>query len=220
MKTWIEVPVSPKAETPSTATVLKRSYTVGKEWIDIETSRLTIELPDGTPAIRYVRIPGAAANVAEIIGYRDGRPVDSRAWRASNVFAAYERAPAKLAWQGRFTLDEAAKGSYLVVACIGEHGRDGAYAALRVGDRLVGAPRRAVSYPTNPWEYGNNRARAGLSYFFPVTEDMIGKPIDVVVLQFESEDTRHKVELGQIAPQAWITAYPTPYEEKELVLDE
>lgn len=220
LKTWIDVPVSSQAETPATATVLKRSYTVGKEWIDIETSRLTIELPKDAPAIRYIRIQGAAANVAEIVGYRDGRPVDSAAWRASNAFAAYERAPAKLAWHGRFTLDEAAKGSYLVVACIGEHGRDGAYAALRIDDRPVGAPRRAVSYPANPWEYGNNRARAGLSYFFPVTDDMIGKPIHAVVLQFESEDTRHKVELGQIAPQAWITAYPTPQGEKELVLEE
>ena len=220
LKTWIDVPVSSQGETPATATVLRRSYTVSKEWIDIETSRLTIELPKDAPAIRYIRIPGAATNLAEIIGYRDGRPVDSLGWRASNAFAAYERAPAKLAWQGRFTLDEAAKGSYLVVACIGEHGRDGAYAALRIGDRPLGAPRRAVSYPANPWEYGNNRARAGLSYFFPVTDDMIGKPIDAVVLQFESEDTRQKVELGQIAPQAWITAYPTPQEERELVLEE
>jgi len=108
----------------------------------------------------------------------------------------------------------------IIVACIGQHGRDGAYAALRIGDRPLGAPRRAVSYPANPWEHGNQRAGAGLSCFFPVTEDMIGKPIDAVVLQFESEDTRHEVELGRIAPQAWITAYPTPLEEKELVLQE
>jgi hypothetical protein len=49
---------------------------------------------------------------------------------------------------------------------------------------------------------------------------MIGKPIDAVVLQFESEDTRHRVELGPITPQAWITAYPTPHEERTLVLEE
>ena len=220
LKTWTEVPVRIEKETPATATVLKRSYTVGKEWEDIETNRLTIDLPKAVPASRYVRLPGAAANVAEMIGYRNGQPVDSHDWRASNVFADYERAPARLAWKGSFTLDEAAKGSYLVVACIGEHGRDGAYAALRIGDRLVGAPRRAVSYPANPWEHGNHRARAGLSYFVPVTDDMIGKPIDAVVLQFDSEDTRQKVELGRITPQAWITAYPTPYEEKELVLEE
>jgi len=136
------------------------------------------------------------------------------------VFAAYPKAPAKLAWSGQFVLDEAAKGSYLVLACIGSHGRDGAYAALRVENRYIGSPRRAVSYPVNPWEYGNNRAHAGLSYFFPVTDDMIGKKIQAVVMQFESEDKRRKVELGQLKPEVWITAYPVPYESKELILEE
>ena len=86
--------------------------------------------------------------------------------------------------------------------------------------RPVGAPRRAVSYPANPWEYGNRRAHAGLSYFFPVTDDMIGKPIEAIVLQFESADKRRKVELGQLKPEVWITAYPVPYVSKELVLEE
>jgi len=107
-----------------------------------------------------------------------------------------------------------------VVACIGHHGRDGAYAALRIGDRLVGAPSRAVSYPVNQWEHGNRRADAGLSYFFPITEDMVGKPIEAVVLQFESPDKRRPVTLGQITPQVWITNLPAPYELKELVLKE
>jgi hypothetical protein len=146
--------------------------------------------------------------------------LDRAGWRASNVFAAYPRAPAQRAWSAEVTLDEAARGSYIVVACIGRHGRDGAYAALRVDGRPVGAPRRAVSYPANPWEYGNNRAQTGLSYFFPVTDDMIGKKIEAVVLQFESEDRRQKVELGQLAPEAWITAYPIPYVSKRLVLEE
>ncbi len=168
--------------------------------------------------IRYIRIPGRAANAAEIIGLRQGRKIDRAKWRASNVFASYAKAPAQRTWSGQFILDEAARGSYLVVACIGPHGRDGAYAALRVEGRPVGAPRRAVSYPANPWEYGNNRAQAGLSYFFPVTDDMIGKKIEAVVMQFKSEDKRRKVELGQLKPEAWITAYPVPYESRELVL--
>ena len=184
-------------------------------------NKLSIDLT-GIGPIRYIRIPGKASNIAEIIGLRQNRKIDRAKWRASNVFASYPNAPAKLAWSGQFTLDEAARGSYLVVACIGPHGRDGAYAALRVEGRLVGAPRRAVSYPANPWEHGNNRASAGLSYFFPVTNDMIGKKIEAVVTQFESQETRgnRKVELGQIKPEVWITAYPIPYESKELIMEE
>jgi len=168
LRTWHTVSVKIQPESPPTATVLRRSYTVSKEWTDITVNRLSIDLA-GKGAIRYIRIPGRAANVAEIIGFRRGRELDRSKWRASNVFAPYQKAPARRAWRGQFVLDEAAKGSYLVVACIGPHGRDGAYAALRVDGRYVGAPRRAVSYPANPWEYGNNRAHAGLSYFFPVT---------------------------------------------------
>jgi len=182
LRTWHTVSVKIQPESPPTATVLRRSYTVSKEWTDITVNRLSIDLA-GKGAIRYIRIPGRAANVAEIIGFRRGRELD-------------------------------------VVACIGPHGRDGAYAALRVDGRYVGAPRRAVSYPANPWEYGNNRAHAGLSYFFPVTNDMIGKKIQAVVMQFDSEDKRRKVELGQLKPEVWITAYPVPWESAELVLQE
>ncbi len=219
LRTWRTVGVKIEPESTPTATVLKRSYTVSKEWTEITVNKLTIDLA-GIPPVRYIRIPGRAANVAEIIGLRQGRKIDRAKWRASNVFASYAKAPAQRAWSGRFILDEAARGSYLVVACIGPHGRDGAYAALRVEGRPVGSPRRAVSYPANPWEYGNNRAQAGLSYFFPVTDDMIGKEIEAVVMQFKSEDKRLKVELGQLKPEAWITAYPAPYESRELVLEE
>jgi len=217
LRTWRKVEVKSEPESPTTIKVLKRSYTVGKEWTEITLNKLSIDLA-GIPPVRYIRIPGKAANVAEIVGLRKGRKIDRAKWRASNLFADYANAPAQLAWAGKFVLDEAAKGSYLVVACIGPHGRDGAYAALRVDGRYVGAPSRAVSYPANHWEHGNNRARAGFSYFFPVTDDMIGKNIEAVVMQFKSEDKRRKVEIGQLKPEAWITAYPVPYESKELVL--
>lgn len=218
LRMWRTVPVAIEPEATPTATVLRRSYTVDKEWTDIGVHRLSIDV-SGMGPVRYIRIAGRAENVGEIVGFRQHRKLDRTTWRASNVFASYPQAPAQRAWMGQFRLDEAARGSYLVVACIGPHGPDGAYAALRVDGRYVGAPRRAVSYPANPWEYGNTRAHAGLSYFFPVTQDMIGKTIQAVVMQFESEDKQGKVALGQLKPEAWITAYLVPYETKELVLE-
>lgn len=219
LRAWVTVPVKVEPETPGTVTVLRRSYTVGKEWSDIRVNKLAIDFPKDLPPIRYVRLAGQALNIAEVVGYRQAEKIDRSAWRASNVFAPYPKAPARKAWCGSFILEEAAKGSYLVVPCIGRHGRDGAYAALRIGDRWVGAPHRAPSYPANPWEYGNRRPDAGLSYFFPVTPDMIGKKIDAVVLQFPSEDKRRTVELGKLTPQVWITAYPIPHESKRLILE-
>jgi len=91
LRTWHTVSVKIQPESPPTATVLRRSYTVSKEWTDITVNRLSIDLA-GKGAIRYIRIPGRAANVAEIIGFRRGRELDRSKWRASNVFAPYQKA--------------------------------------------------------------------------------------------------------------------------------
>jgi len=218
LKTWKRIPI--QAEEDVVVKQLDRDYSIDFEYVETESRRLTINLPANIGPIRYVRIPGAASSVAEIVGTLDGKPLDRSAWKATNAFAAYPAAPAQHAWQTSFTIDESARGSYLVVACIGRHGRDGAYAALRVDGKYVGAPTRASSYPANPWEYGNRRPDRGLSYFFPVTDDMIGKKIDAVVLQVPPQGDREPVELGQITPEVWMTAYPIPFESKTLVLEE
>jgi hypothetical protein len=215
---WKSVSVVSESEDVDQVNVLRRSYTVDQEWIDVDVHRLTIELGEASDPFRYVRIPGAATNVGEIEAYRSGETVDRSTWRASNAFAAYPEAPAKLAWSAEFLLDEAAPNSYITIACNGKHGRDSAYAAMRIDGQLVGAPRRAVSYPANPWEYGNSRRDANLSYFFPVTEDMIGKTVEAVVLQFEEKNPRESIELGQIEPEAWISTYPSPCVSMRLVL--
>ncbi len=219
LKNWVAVPMTAEPETPPQTTVLKRSHTVDKEWTAIGLNQLTVELPEGARLVRYIRIQGKAANVAEVVGSCNGVKVDRAAWRASNLFADYSKAPAKRAWSGSFKLDEAAAGSYLVVPCLGRHGRDGAYAALRVDGRWVGSPRRAIDYPINPWETGNARSNTGLSYFFPVTDDLIGKKVEAVVLQVESEE-KPAIPLGEMSAEVWISAYPAPYVAKQLILEE
>ena len=49
------------------------------------------------------------------------------------------------------------------------------------------------------------------TYFVPVTSDMVGKQLDVVVLVTSDG-------VNEIRPEAWITAYPIPMISKELVL--
>ncbi len=219
LKNWTAVPIKIESETPGEASVLKDAYSGTKEFETIKVNRLTIDLPSSSQSVRYLRIPGTARNVGEVIGSYQGKAADRSGWRASNVFADFDKSPAKRAWSASFKLDEAAKGSYLVVPCHGKHGRDGAYAALRMNGRWIGAPQRAKGYAANPWETGNGRPDANLSYFFPVTPDMIGKTIDAVVMQFESEGNP-KIPLGEFKSEVWITTNPIPYVEKQLVLDE
>ncbi len=219
LKKWIAVPVTIGAETPGEVSVLKSSYSGTKEWKPIPVNRLTINLPAGTGNVRYLKIPGKAWSVGEAQAFQKGTALDTAGWRASNIFANYAAAPAKRAWSASFRIDEAARGSYLTIPCNGKHGEDGAYASLRIAGKPIGAPTRAKAYPANPWETGIGRPDSNLSYFFPVTANMIGKTIEAVVMQFDSE-ANPKVALGEFTSEVWITAYPIPYESKQLILGE
>ncbi len=219
LKNWTAVPLQIEPENPAEASVLKDSYSGTKKFESIKVNRITINLPVTLQTLRYLKIPGKVLNVGEVTATYKGKEIDRRGWRASNVFADYKAAPAMRAWSASFKLEEVAKGSYLVIPCKGKHGRDGAYAALRMNGRGIGAPQRAQSYPANPWDAGNGRPEANFSYFFPITQQMIGKTIDAVVMQFESEGTS-KIPLGEFTSEVWITAYPIPYVAKKLLLDE
>lgn len=219
LKDWTAVPTKFMPDKAAEATVLKGSYSGTKEWQNIKVHRIVADMPQLAAPPRYIKIPGKATNVGEASGYAKGKLIDKSAWRASNVFADYYAALAKLAMSATFRLDEVPKGSYLAVPCHGKHGRDGVYAALRIDGKWVGAPLRAWSYPANPWETGNGHPHGDLSYFIPVTPEMTGKNIDVVVMQFETEGNE-KPPLGAFTSELWITAYPIPYAEKMLTLEE
>lgn len=173
---------------------------------------IVLDFEPGT-AIRYVRFEGTPDKVVEIEGFRDGEMVDRSNWRASNLFATFTRAGAVNAWQHSFTLDEIPEGAYLAVALNGEHGLEGAYAALRVDGEPVGAPDRSISYPSNPWEYPPRRATADSTYYIPLTPDMAGAEIDAVVLGVRGGATGFK-------PEVWLTTHPAPFRHKMLTLTE
>ena len=90
---------------------------------------------------------------------------------------------------------------------------EGAYAAIRVNGEPFGAPDRSVSFPANTWEYPVRKISANYTYYIPLTEDMIGKKIDAVVMGM-------KDGLDAFKPEVWITAYPAPWAEQMLVLTE
>lgn len=185
-----------------------------KTWTPValqsEDDVLVARIPGGN-AVRYFRVAGVPDPLAEVEGYRGEEPLDRSKWRASNLFAPYRRSPAAAAWSASFTLSEAPRGSYLAIPLAGRHGIEGAFAAIRVDGRPVGAPSRAASYPANVWEAEVRKTDSNYTYYVPVTSDMVGKPIDVVVLVL-------KDGVNEFHPEAWITAYPVPFESHELVL--
>ncbi len=183
-----------------------------KSWTEVPLTRdgLKMVADTGFKPVRYLRSAWIPERVAEIkvIGRGDSvQPIPGA--KLSWLFPEF-RVPAK-AWSLPFTLDEAAPGAYLAVACNGMHGVEGAWVALRVDGKSVGAPLRAPSFPVNPFENGVGKTDQNYSYFIPVTPDMVGKPCEVVVLGLDAKHLDFK-------PDVWITAYPIPRASKILTL--
>jgi hypothetical protein len=173
-------------------------------------SRLAISSADAE--FRYVRLLRAPVKIVEIEGVFQGNLLDRAHWRASNLFGWYAKTPAVKSWSAAFVLEEAAKGSYLAIPLAGRHGREGAFAAIRVGGRLVGAPDRSVSFPTNVWEFRVEPKAENYTYYIPVAPEWIGRKIEAVVLGLNKDRLDFK-------PEVWITSYPIPFESRELVLE-
>jgi hypothetical protein len=108
-------------------------------------------------------------------------------------------------------LDEVAEGSYLCVALNGKHGKEGAYVAAKIDGELLGAPDRAPSYLSNPWESFNSRRESNYTYYIPVKEEYEGKSIEVFVMGYDKENL-------DFIPELWITNYQQVWEKVGLVL--
>jgi hypothetical protein len=171
---------------------------------------LTIPLDRTTP-VRYIRLPGTPERVCEVEGYIDGKPVDRGNWRASNLFSTYRQAAPKQAFSSSFVVHQIPKGSYLAIALNGKHGDEGAYAAIRVNGKPVGATDRSISFRSNAWEYPVVTTDSNYTYYIPLTPDMEGAKIDAVVLVLKNG-------VPEFKPEVWITAYPVPYQSVLLTL--
>jgi len=168
------------------------------------------QLDAGIP-VRYIRFKGTPDKVAEIKGYLKDKELNRDKWRGSNSFSPYARFKAETAWSVSTVINEIHPGTYLAVALEGEHGREGAFAAIRVDGKPVGAPDRSPSYSCNAWEYPVEWASSHYTYYIPLTKEMEGRNIDIVVLGMKDGEKKFK-------PNAYLTCYPAPYQKLELKL--
>ncbi|WP_242083151.1 hypothetical protein [Aestuariivivens sediminis] len=173
-------------------------------------SSTQIEIPI-KKKIRYVRIPVFPSRISEIRGYLNDKLLPRDLWRASNLFAHPNQMEPKHAWKGRFIAEEITDDSFLSVAINGQHGIEGVYAALRVDGEYIGAPDRAVSYPSNVWENNSRISDSNYTYYFPMKKKYEGKNIDIVVLGYTKDKPNLKIE-------AWQTATDKPFIKKQLIL--
>lgn len=76
-------------------------------------------------------------------------------------------------------------------------------------DLRIGSPDRAPSYPAIPWENPVRSRDAGYTYFFPLDESMVGKSLEVVLLDMKGGGQK-------LQPSVWITARDLPFSSKRL----
>lgn len=155
------------------------------------------------PASRYLRIANAPCRVVHVHAWLGGEELPRDHMRASNLFGLYERFPAEKAFSGTYSLGHPEKGSVLCVGLEGKHGFEGAYAALRIDGKLIGAYDRAVSYKCNQFEHFARPREEGYTYYFPITEEMAGKTAEIVVLRMRGGK-------DEFVPSAYIVEAETP----------
>ncbi len=153
-------------------------------------------------------MPGRLVSVE---GFRNGLKLASDKWRASNLFRHQFPAVQK-AWQATFQLDEIATSSLLCIALNGKHGVEGAIAAARIGGVYAGCPDRAPSYPANNFVYKVVSCDHDYTYYLPLDEAAIGKPIEIFVL---ASDAEHH----DLHPEVWITTRQAPYVKQHVILE-
>lgn len=168
----------------------------------IEGNTLNIYPPVGE--WRYFRMQTAPERIAEFEAWNGKTLLARDGWRGNNLFAHPVAVPVETTWSAKVKIDEITPTSYLCVAVEGKHGIEGCYAALRVGDRLVGAPERAASYPTNAWEYPVRNRDAGYTYFIPLDKSMLNQELEVVLLGMKGGGK-------ELQPTVWITARDLPF---------
>ena len=164
---------------------------------------LTFYPPKGK-SYRYFRLKGGPERIAEIEAWSGDTKLPREGWRANNFFSHPSVRPATHAWQGKVTIAELTPTSYLCVAVEGQHGVEGCYPAIKVGDRLLGAPDRAASYPANAWEYPVRRQKSGYTYFFPLDSSMLGKEMEITLLGMKDGGK-------DLTPSVWLTARELPF---------
>ncbi len=150
--------------------------------------------------IRYIRLKNQPQQIVEIEGYYKGKSLDRSNWKVSNLFAHPDRMKCVKSWKSVFSLKEIAENSYLSIAINGKHGIEGAYASAKIGGSLIGAPDRAVSFPSNTWEYVNAKSGSNYTYYIPLRKSYVGKKIEVFVMAYDEENK-------DLTPEIWISSF-------------
>ena len=157
--------------------------------------RVTYKL--GNAPFRYVRLPQPMNRIYNVSFYKNGKLISLDHPRANNLFSPYAVEPVTAAWKNTVRLDSYVPGSYLCVGVEGKHGSNKVFAVAKIGDRYIGAPDRATSYPSNVWEFCVHYSDENNTFYIPMQQEYAGKDMEIYVLLMEGGQ-------ADITPQVYL----------------
>ena len=184
-----------------------------KNWTNISflaDKKMVLQMPKSGFPVRYLRLAEAPLSLNEVNAAYKGQLLSRDLWTASNLFGDYSALNFSRSWATEFSLPEIAPDSYLTVAVPGHTGNEGVYAALRVNDKLIGAPSRSPSYPANSWELQVRPVDGNYSYYIPLKPEWAGANFEIVLLGQETAKA--------IKPEVWISRRPIPLSRKAMII--
>lgn len=145
---------------------------------------------------RYIRIKKPVNRIYRVSAMKDGVAIELKAPKANILMAHFNARECVGAKKLEFTVapDCWAKGSYLSVACEGQHGLEGVYAVAECDGKLYAPTDRTPSNYSNSFECRPVRRDSNYTFYIPVTENMVGKSVTVWALMFDAENTSFDVD--------------------------
>jgi hypothetical protein len=175
----------------------------------ISNSVLSITFPGGIP-FKYLRMTKSPIKVAEIEGIAKGKMVSREKWKASNLYGWLDEKAAKLCWKYEGKLSGIGKEAKLSVNIPATCKEGTVFAMIVIDGKIIGANDRAPSFPYNNWEHFNIPEK-NFTFYIPVTENMEGKLVQILVLSTD-------INLQDLKPEVWLTNADL-YEKVKLIIE-
>ncbi len=184
----------------------------GKDWQPVEIKKIGSYLEvsgKSNAAYRYVKINPTPLAVSEVVGYNNDKVVSVKNYKLSNLFA--DSVTAITAYKASFTITEIANSSYIVLTVPGDYDPEKVFACILADGKMIAPYDRSPSFLYNNWEH-IEKAKGNLSFYFKADKQLLNKKAAVYLFSSVAFPSTMQADL-------WITAYPIPFEKKQLALE-
>lgn len=152
-------------------------------------------------SMRYIRIPEPMDRIYSIKFYKNNRQIKLKTKpKANNMMAAYPNKVPKAAFHKKVKLPRFKTGSYLSLACEGQHGIEGTYCVGMYKENILTCPDRVTSYPANYWGHWVCSSGANYTYYLPLNDDLQEQEIDLFSLICKDGDEKFHVDVYLCSP--------------------